>query len=132
LRLLLDHHLSPRIARCLQALFECDHTIVALRDKFAENATDVAWITTLDKEGGWAVITRDLQIRKRPHERAALDKANIVFFFLASAWRKIPVEDTAPRLIRWMPKIVAQTTLAESGRFELPINPGSKLKPHRD
>jgi hypothetical protein len=31
-----------------------------------------------------------------------------------------------------MPKIVAQTALAASGRFELPINPGSKLRPHRD
>jgi hypothetical protein len=132
LKLLLDNPLSPRIAHCLQALFEGDHEIVALRDKFAANTIDVEWITALDREGGWAVITRDLQIRKRPHERAALDKANIVFFFLAGAWRKSTVEDTAVRLIRWTPKIVAQTTLAASGRFELPINPGSKLRPHRE
>jgi hypothetical protein len=109
-----------------------EHHIVALRDKFAENTTDVEWIRALDQEGGWGVVTRDLHIRTRPHERAALDNSNIVFFFLASAWRKIPVEDTAARLIRWMPKIVAQTALAASGRFELPINPGSKLRPHRE
>jgi hypothetical protein len=132
LKLLLDNALSPRIAHCLHALFEGDHCIVALRDKFAANATDVEWITALDQEGGWAVITRDLHIRTRPHERAALDKANIVFFFLAGAWRKSAVEDTAARLIRWIPKIAAQTTLAASGRFELPINAGSKLRPHRD
>lgn len=132
MKLLLDNHLSPRLAHCLQALFTDDHHIVALREKFAENTTDVEWITALDQEGGWAVITRDLHIRTRPHERAALDKSNIVFFFLATGWRKIPVEDTAVRLIRWVPKIVAQTALAASGRFELPINPGSKLRPHRD
>jgi hypothetical protein len=132
LKLLLDNHLSPRIAACLQALFVGDHDIVALRDKFAENATDVEWITALDQEGGWAVITRDLHIRTRPHERATLDRANIVFFFLASAWRKIPVEETAARLIRWMPKLSTQVGLAASGRFELPINSGSKLRPHRD
>jgi uncharacterized protein (DUF433 family) len=132
LKLLLDNHLSPRIAHCLRALFDGDHDIVALRDKFAPNTTDVEWITALDWEGGWAVITRDLHIRTRPHERTTLDRANIVFFFLAGAWRKIPVEDTAARLIRWTPKIVAQTALAASGRFELPINPGSKLRPHRD
>jgi hypothetical protein len=131
LRLLLDNPLSPRIARCMQELFIDDHVIVALRQKFAANATDVEWITALDREGGWAVITRDLHIRTRPHERAALDKANIVFFFLAGAWRKSTVEDTTVRLIRWIPKIVAQTALAASGRFELPINPGSKLRPHR-
>jgi PIN like domain len=132
LKLLLDNHLSPRIARCLEALFEDDHEIVALRDKFSANTTDVEWITKLDEEGGWAVITKDLHIRTRPHERAALDKANIVFFFLAGAWRKSTVEDTAARLIRWIPKIVTQTTLVARGRFELPINSGSKLRPHRD
>jgi PIN like domain len=132
LKLLLDNNFSPRVARCLQALFADDHEIIALRDKFAEDTTDVEWIKTLDREGGWAVITRDLRIRTRPHERAALDRANVVFFFLAGAWRKSTVEDTAARLIRWVPKIVTQTTLAASGRFELPINPGSKLRPHRD
>jgi hypothetical protein len=131
LKLLLDNNLSPRIARCLQALFPDDHQIIALRDRFAENTTDEEWITTLDREVGWAVITRDLHISTRPHERSALDRANIVFFFLAGAWRKSSVEETAARLIRLMPKIVAQTGLAESGRFELPINAGSKLRPHR-
>jgi hypothetical protein len=131
LRLLLDNNLSPRIAHCLQALFQNEHQIIALRDRFDENTTDVEWITALDREGGWAVITRDLHISTRPHERAALDRANIVFFFLAAAWRKRTVEDSAARLIRCMPKIVAQTALAASGRFELPINPGSKLRPHR-
>lgn len=129
---MVDNALSPRIARCLQALFQGEHVIVALREKFAANTTDVEWINALHQEGGWAVVTRDLHIRTRPHERAALDGANIVFFFLAGAWRKSTVEDTAARLIRWIPKIATQTTLAASGRFELPINAGSKLRPHRD
>ena len=132
MKLLVDNNLSPRIARCLQALFEDEHQIIAKREKFAENTTDVAWITALNEEGGWAVITADLHIRTRPHERAALDRSNIVFFFLASAWRKYSVEETAVRLIRLMPKIVAQTALAAGGRFELPINAQSKLRPHRN
>jgi hypothetical protein len=131
LKLLLDNHLSPRIARCMQALFTNEHKIVALREHFPENTTDVEWMAALHEQRGWAVVTRDLHIRTRPHERAALDEANIVFFFLASGWRKIAVEETAVRLIRWTPKLAIQTTLAESGRFELPINPGSKLRPHR-
>jgi PIN domain-containing protein len=130
LKLLLDNNVSPRIAGCLQALFIDDHQIVALREHFPENTTDVEWMTALDQQGGWAVLTRDLRIMTKPHERATLDRANIVFFFLASAWRKIPVEETAVRLIRWLPKMATQTTLADSGRFELPINPGSKLRPH--
>jgi len=54
-----------------------------------------------------------------------------VFFFLAGAWESFSVEETAARLIRLVPKIAAQTELAERGRFELPINAGSKLRPHR-
>jgi hypothetical protein len=38
----------------------------------------------------------------------------------------------AARLIRLIPKMAAQTELAERGRFELPINAGSKLRPHRE
>jgi PIN like domain len=132
LKLLVDNTSSPRIARCLQALFEDEHEIVALRDKFAVDTDDVDWMTALHGEGGWAVVTKDLHIRTRPHERAALDRTNIVFFFLAGAWRKSSIEDTAARLIRWVPKMAAQTALAASGRFELPINPSSKLRPHRD
>jgi hypothetical protein len=80
LKLLLDHNLSPRIARSLQALFD-QHEIVALRDKFSGNTPDPEWIEALDRERGWAVLTMDLRIRTRPHERAALDRTAIVYFF---------------------------------------------------
>jgi uncharacterized protein (DUF433 family) len=100
LKLLVDHNLSPRLARCLQALFIDDHQIVALSDKFSTNVTDIQWITSLDDEGGWAVLTKDLRIRTRPHERAALDRSRVVYFFLAGSWRKFTVEESASRLIR--------------------------------
>jgi len=109
-----------------------EHQIVNLREKCAQDVPDVDWIEALSLEGGWAVLTKDLRIRSPPHERAALDRSRIVFFFLAGAWRKFNVEETAARLIRLIPKMAAQTDLAESGRFELPINAGSKLRPHRD
>jgi predicted nuclease of predicted toxin-antitoxin system len=54
LKLLLDHNLSPRLAKALDTLFVA-HEIIALRDKFLADVTDVDWITALDREGGWAV-----------------------------------------------------------------------------
>jgi len=129
LKLLLDHNLSPQLATALQALFE-EHQIVALRDRFPSNVSDIDWITELDREGGWAVLTKDLRIRTRPHERAALDRSRIVYFFVT--WRKLTVAETAVRLIRLIRKMAAQTEIAESGRFELPANAGSKLRPRRD
>jgi hypothetical protein len=44
------------------------------------------------------VLTKDLRIQFRPHERLALDRSKIVFFFLAGAWRKYAVPETAARL----------------------------------
>jgi hypothetical protein len=131
LKLLLDHHISPRIARALDALFP-QHHIFALRERFAADTSDVEWISALDKDGEWAVLTQDLRIRTRPHERRAMDNSRIVFFFLGSAWRKMSVEESAARLIRLVPKMAAQCELTERGRFELPINSGSKLRPYRD
>jgi hypothetical protein len=130
-KLLLDNNLSFRTARALQILFE-EHTIVALRDRFPENAPDIHWIEELDQEKSWAVVTRDLRIRTRPHERRAMDASAIVFFFLAAGWKNLTFVETTVRLIRLIPKIAAQVDLAERGRFELPINAGSKLKPYRD
>jgi hypothetical protein len=67
LKLLLDHNLSPRLAKALDVLF-VEHQIAALRDKFSENARDVDWITALDREGGWAVLTilRSCQAEIKP------------------------------------------------------------------
>jgi PIN like domain len=86
----------------------------------------------LDQEGGWAVLTKDIRIQHRPHERLALDRSKIVFFFLDGAWRKYAVPETAARLIRLVPLMSKQVEIAERGRFDLPINAGSKLRPHRD
>ena len=86
----------------------------------------------LDREGGWAVLTKDLRIRSRPHERLALDRSRIVFFFLAGVWRKYSVPETAARLIRLVPLMAKQVDIADCGRFDVPINAGSKLRPHRD
>jgi PIN domain-containing protein len=110
-------------------LFIDDHQIVALRQKFPENASDLEWINALDIEGGSAVLTKDLRIRTRPHERAALDRSRVIYFFLAGSWRKCSVEETAARLIRLIPRMATQTELADRGRFELPFK-GSKLRPH--
>lgn len=80
MNLLLDNNLAPRIAKALNVLFEREHQIIALRDWFAADTPDVDWITALDRQGGWAVLTRDLHILTRPHERALLDRVRIVFF----------------------------------------------------
>lgn len=131
MKLLVDHNLSPAIPRALQHLFP-HHTFVALSDRFPADTDDVDWMRDLDHDSGWAVLTKDIRIQSRPHERLALDRSKIVFFFLSGGWRKFSVPETAARLIRLVPLMAKQVEIVERGRFELPINAGSKLRPHRE
>jgi hypothetical protein len=128
LKLLVDHNLSPSLAYSLQPLFP-EHLIVALRDKFPPGTSDVDWIRTLDDEGGWSAITGERRLKTRPHERAALDRSKVVFFFLTGQWLKFSVAEQAWRLIRLVPAMATQSGLSE-GLFDLPINSTSKLRQH--
>ncbi len=132
MKLLLDHNLSPKVAVALDAIFNPPDLIVSLRQKFPVDIDDVDWIRKLDQEGGWAVLTRDLRIRTKPHERAAMDNSRIVYFFLDGAWKKFGVAETAARLIRLVPKMASLVAIQDRGRIDLPINAGSKLRPHRN
>ncbi|MGL4636323.1 MAG: hypothetical protein ACRCWF_10100 [Beijerinckiaceae bacterium] len=129
---MLDHNLSPRTARALSALFDHTHEIISLREKFPVDVDDVDWINALNKEGGWSVLTQDLRIRTKPHERRAMDNSRIVFFFIDGAWKKYGVEETTARLIRLIPNMSKLVDLQDRGRIDLPINAGSMLRPHRD
>lgn len=84
----------------------------------------------LSDEGGWAALTIERRLKTRPHERLALDRSKIVFFFLTGAWLKYSVPETAWRLIRLAPLMDKQSALTESGLFDLPVNASSKLRPH--
>lgn len=126
---MVDNNLSPSLARSFQPLFE-EHQFISLREKFPANTKDVDWISALDAEGGWAVLTAERKLKTRPHERLALDRSKIVFFFLTGSWLKCSVPEMAWRLIRLVPLMAKQTELTESGLFDLPVNTTSKLRPH--
>jgi len=129
LKLLVDNNLSPSLANSLQPLFPEFH-IVALREKFTANTADVEWINALSAEGGWAALTAERRLKTRPHERLALERSRIVFFFLTGSWLKYSVPETAWRLIRLVPLMAKQSAIADRGLFDLPVHAGSKLRPH--
>jgi hypothetical protein len=130
LKVLIDHNLSPHIAVAMNALVAPrGHEVRALRAKFPPNAEDVDWMRTLGREGGWAVISGDIRITRNAAERQAWREAALIGFFMAPGWRKLdPLHQTA-RLLMWWDRLVAQVALVEGGAiFQLPINPGSKLR----
>lgn len=68
MKLLVDNNLPPRLAEALNVIFAPDHEVTALRREFGRgDLKDEEWIPKLGAEGGWAVLSADMNIaRKRP------------------------------------------------------------------
>ena len=131
MKLLIDNNLSPRVADAIHALVEQHgHEVIALRRKFPANILDEDWIPALGAERGWSVISGDTRITRSPVERAAWRKTDLIGYFLAPGWRKLDPLHQAGRLLFWWDKLVLHSNLSGGGSvFELPINPGAKIKP---
>jgi predicted nuclease of predicted toxin-antitoxin system len=78
--ILFDHNLSPRLARALDALLSDNHTIVALRDKFPTDISDIDFISALSREGNWIIISGDYRITRNKAERQAFQQSRLTGF----------------------------------------------------
>jgi PIN like domain len=131
-KVLIDHNISPHIARALAALAEPHgHKVEAMVDKFDPATRDVEWLDALRREGGWAFVSNDQRIWRNPQERAAMLAAQVVGFFLEPAWRKrnVTVFEQAGRLIMWWPTLMQQCAIVQPpAAFRVPLNPRSLLR----
>ena len=121
---LFDNNLPIKLAKTLNFLEGDDGIVIKhLQEKFSANTSDVDWIEILKNEGGWFVITKDNQIRKKPHERKAWQESHIPIVFLPKSWMEFNLWEMAWRLIRYWPNlkdIITRNNKTES--FELTIN----------
>lgn len=128
MKLLVDHNLPPRLARALHAVFEPDHEIVALSQKFGRSdLKDEEWIGELGREGGWAVLSADIRIAKKRPSRALFVGARLVGFFLSPAMQKWPLNKQCARVLIVWPQMVTLKSTVDGGVFELPAS-GSKFR----
>jgi len=114
---LLDNNLPPALARALNELTASEwdgaHKAFHLRDKFPATTTDVEWISRLDLEGDWTVVTHDKL--KKGLEREALRRAGLKVFMLDSSWKDHQFWDKAVQLCRWWPSIIEQASRIRGG-----------------
>jgi hypothetical protein len=82
-KVLLDHNLSPAIAKALAALFSPQHEVIALREKFDPGTPDAEWIEALGREGRGIVISGDRRITRNNAEYRAFTNSNLIGFFLS-------------------------------------------------
>lgn len=115
MKFLIDNNLAPPLARSLNELSRPAHEVVHVRAKFRHDTPDVEWLAALGNEGGWAVITQDIRLRRNKHELEAIRSAGLTVFCLAPAWTHRPFWEKAWRLVRRWPEIVGQATRVEPG-----------------
>jgi hypothetical protein len=87
-RFVLDHNLSPHLARGLGHLvLPYGDEVTCLKDLNLQAAADEDWIPLLAADR-WVVITCDLDIVRNPHRQLIFRKAKLTAFFLLEAWSK--------------------------------------------
>ena len=128
MKLLVDNDLPPRLAEALHTIFEPQHEIVALRKKFGRhNLKDEEWIPALGQEGGWAVLSADLNIAKKRPSRELFVRAGLVGFFFSPAMQKWPLSRQAARVLTIWPQMVSHLKTTANGVFEMPAS-GTKFR----
>lgn len=128
MKVLVDENLSPALAKALAALFVDQHEIVHLRERFGKRVTDIEWISTLNREGRWVVISGDRRITKVQAEYHAFRNSRLVGFFLSKGLYKSRVIKQMERLLALWDTIEQQAAIVEGGAmFELPVR-STRLK----
>lgn len=123
MKIFFDHCLSFTLAHALAALFREEHEIIALKDKFRRDITDIEWIRALSQEGHWIIISGDLRIMRNHAERRAFQSSQLTGFFMASAVQKAPVLKQLERLCAMWNNILILAVAARPGAlYDLPIN----------
>jgi PIN like domain len=108
------------MARAFAELFKDEHEIVALRDKFRQNATDLEWIEELSSEDRWVVISGDRRITKNKTEYNAFRASRLIGFFLSNGLNKSRVTKQAERILAQWDSIERQYKSMQGGAvFEL-------------
>lgn len=121
MKLLIDHNLPPRLAVALHTIFEPEHEITSLWKKFGRhNVKDDEWIPTLGDEGGWAVLSADMNIARKRPSRELFIRAGLVGFFFSPAMQKWPLSRQAARVLTIWPQMTSHVSTTASGVFEMP------------
>lgn len=128
MKLLVDHNLPPRLALALDVIFSPGDTIIALREKFGRSdLKDEDWIPALGNEGGWAVLSADLNIARKKPSRDLFVAAGLVGFFFSPAMQKWPLPRQTARVLTLWPQMASHMNTTANGVFEVPAS-GSKFR----
>lgn len=128
MKLLVDNMFPPRLGRGLGKLFEGEHHVEHIRDKFGTGSlTDEEWIKRLGSEGGWAVLSGDRRIATTKVQRDLFLSKNLVGFFPKSAVLTLPFPRQVARILYMWPAMESVAASTDRGCFAIGIS-GQKLE----
>lgn len=130
-KFLIDNNLPQTLASGLNELSFHERyrveQVVHIKDKFAENTPDIDWITALQKEGSWVVLSQD-RLNKGP-EREVLRRSGLTVFFLDRQWSRHKYWDKAHNLVKWWPHIIEHSDRMTGGAaFRVRWRMGAKAR----
>ncbi|MBL8706190.1 MAG: DUF5615 family PIN-like protein [Rhodospirillales bacterium] len=127
MKFLLDHCFAPRVAQAIAALR--GEAVVHQHDKFARDAGDESILQALAEEGGWTILSGDLNLARLRHQRRALRGYKVTVFSLAPAWLDLPLWEQAAKLVRRWPEIEREAAAVEAGTMvEIPVSPAAAFR----
>lgn len=126
---MVDENLPIAMAHALAALFIDQHEVRYLRERFGPATTDIEWITTLNAEGSWVVLSADRRIARNKSEQRLFRSSRLIAFIFAPGLQRASIVKKMERLMAIWNTIEKQVPLVRSGSmFEIPMQ-GSRLRP---
>ncbi len=122
MKLLLDENMPPRLGRSLGVLFEGEHVVQAIADKFGRGLPDEEWIEALGAEGSWCVLSGDRRIATKKPSRDLFLRSNLIGFFPKPALLDQPLPALAARILTMWPNMVATASTIQRGCFDIGIS----------
>lgn len=127
-----DENVPPTIAKVFMALTNekviqrtCSWMILEKAADYAPRTSDadyvrksdIPWLDRFARAGGKAVISGDVQMRKKPHERLALYDHGFVVIFFEAQWAELTFYRKSSLLLHWWEDITRKLKEAEPGTF---------------
>ncbi len=129
MKFLFDNCFASRVAQAIAALRNDGKSVLHQHDKFARDASDEAILRSLAAEGGWTIVSGDLNIARLRHQRRALRVYKVTVFCLAPGWLDLSLWEQASLLIRRWPEIEREAEAAEAGAMvEIPVKDAAPFR----
>lgn len=106
MKIAFDENVSPPVLPAVRALLEHGkrgsiEIVSAYNYSERPAISDVPWLYKFHQDGGHAVVSGDIKMRGKPHERAAIMDLGLIVVFLPSQWSNWQFHIKGAYILAW-------------------------------